>query len=203
MKIKTIEIHNNGYVRCKSRFYSADDVIKEASPMYFTCGTNKLIGEIDSGNWAVSYLLSMYEHNSKDFILFKPTNITVNGETTSIQQFQKYSCYLDPTYPLFSTSHTIKTMIKKALKKSGKPTTIEEIRELFDLDTQRFDRPLAYAGNEIFRCMAAIGYANGKQVFCFPWLSRIRYDNYQEHMKKLLEVLDSLEMISIFPIGKG
>ncbi len=202
MKIKTIEVQNDGYVFCKSRFYSSHDILQESLSVRFSSGTNKMIGEIDSGNWAVSYLLSMYKHRSKDFVLFQLPNVIVNESVVSIEQFNRYSCYLDPIDPLFSSHQTVENLINKGRKKSGATQTTEEIIRLFDLDEQRIKRPLKGAGNEIFRCMAAIGFANGKQVFCFPWLSKMRYDNFSGQIQAALDILDSAEMISLVPIGK-
>ena len=69
------------------------------------------------------------------------------------------------------------------------------------MDSERFERPLAGAGNEIFKAMAAIGYANDKKVFCFPWLSKKRFESYHENLTDLLRTLDDLGQISIVPVG--
>ena len=55
MKISNIGIKNEGYVYCKSCFYSALDGLSNNLCYSFKPGINKLIGEIDSENWAVSY----------------------------------------------------------------------------------------------------------------------------------------------------
>jgi len=202
MKIKTIEIHNDGYVFCRSRFYTSHDVWQESTAQ-FTCGTNKMIGEIDCGNWAVSYTLSMYKRRLKDFVLFQSPDVIVNGNSISISKFNQYSCYLDPINPLFSSHQTVEKLICKGIKKSGAKQTAAEIIKLFDLDEQRIKRPLKSTGNEIFRCMGAIGFAYGKQVFCFPWLSKARYNYFSGQIQALLDVLESNKMISIVPIGES
>ena len=50
--------------------------------------------------------------------------------------------------------------------------------------------------------MAAIGYSMGKQVCCFPWFSRKRYESYHKNLSWLMEMLENLEMTVILPIGK-
>lgn len=203
MKLRKIEFKNEGYVHCKSRFYSSEDLLNYKENYLFCTGINKLYGEIDSGIWAVSYVLSMYKScKVKKVILFKPVNVIANDEVFELKDIMKYSCYMDTSYPLFSRKKTVKKMIKQGLKKYGMSETPEEIRDLFKIDSERFERPLSGVGNEIFRAMAAIGYCNKKQIYCFPWLSKMRYENYHGNITNLLDILNSLEMIVIVPIGK-
>ena len=84
MKIDSIHISNSGYVNCRSGFYYSQDILHRSSVYSFSSGINKLIGEIDSGNWAISYLLSMYKYRPKDFILFEQPNAFVNNELISL-----------------------------------------------------------------------------------------------------------------------
>ena len=86
MKINNIIIQNNGYVYCKSCFYTCDDILPTDKAYTFGSGTNKLVGEIDSGNWAVSYLLSMYKHRPQDFVLFGEPTLTINGKMISLNE---------------------------------------------------------------------------------------------------------------------
>jgi len=50
--------------------------------------------------------------------------------------------------------------------------------------------------------MAAIGFCHKKQVFCFPWLSKKRFDYYRGNITDVLNVLESLGKIIILPIGE-
>ena len=167
MDIKTLTVKSNGYVDCKSVCYSAHDILNK--PVYeFSENINVIRGDIDSGVWAVSYLLSMYCCSPRDFTLFEKTVICVNGQEIPISEFSKHTCYMDFSYPLFDSQKTVRKLIEKGLKKTGVATSAEEIKELFCLDDQRFERPLKSVGNEVFRAMAAIGYSHNKEVFCFP-----------------------------------
>lgn len=196
-----ISVNNDGYVLCKSKFYTARDVLSDRV-FDFTLGVNKLVGGIDSGNWAVSYLLSMYKYKSKDFTLSKDPAITVNNDRISLDEFSKCSCYMDTIHPMFSKKTSVDKLVAKGLKKSKADTTSEKIRELFCIDQERFTRPLSQVGNEIFQVMAAIGYANGKDVFCFPWLSDERYRYYQVRIDAVTEILASLDKVVILPLER-
>ena len=196
-----IRVNNDGYVLCRSKFYSVNDVLPDTT-FYFTSGVNKLVGGIDCGNWAVSYLLSMYMYKSRGFCLFNKPEVTVNDATMLLDEFSKCSCYMDTLYPMFRKKTPINKLVAKELKNSKSEITPEKVREIFCIDKERFNRPLSQVGNELFQAMAAIGYASGKEVFCFPWLSHKRYCYYQVHIDALTKTLESLGKVVILPLEK-
>lgn len=201
MKISNVGVKNDGYVHCKSDFYSAQDILSSHLCYAFSPGINTLYGEIDSGNWAVSYLLSMYKHRPKDFVLFDQPKVTVNDDWIGLDELAEFSCYMDRLDPLFSSSLSVKEQIIKGLKYSKLHDSYEDIQQLFCLDSERFERPLKGVGNEIFRAMAAIGFAYKKEIFCFPWLSNKRFEGYHENLTGLLRILEGLGKVVILPVG--
>ena len=202
MNIDAIYLSNEGYVYCKSAFYSSADGLSMDTIYKFSPGINKLFGEIDSGIWAASYILSMHKRNSDDFILFMPPCVKVNDFNMPLENFTNISCYLDKSYPLFSNKIPVDKQILKGIKTNHLDVTVEEIRELFGIDEERIKRPLSGVGNEIFKAMCAIGYVNNKQVFCFPWMSQRRFESYHNHLTWVLDILDKLHMVVILPLGK-
>ena len=70
------------------------------------------------------------------------------------------------------------------------------------MDEVRFDRPLKQVGNARFRCMAAIAYSNKKEVYCFPWLSKMRFEYYHGNLLWLIEKLAEMDKVVIVPVGK-
>ena len=201
MIINKITIKSEGYVYCKSRFYSAQDILDTSSFYTFSQEVNKLIGEIDSGNWAISYLLSMYKHRPEDFVLFDQPQITVNNADFSLNELSKISCYMDKLDPLFSTNDSVKELILKGLEHSGLNYAYSDIKDIFRLDNERVERPLSGVGNEIFRAMAAIGFSHKKEIFCFPWLSAKRFNYYHLNLDFALETLKKLNKVVVIPIG--
>ena len=196
-----ININNNGYVLCRSNFYSANDLLSDTD-FIFTSGVNKLVGEIDSGIWCISYLLSMHRYKSKDFVLFKEPMVTVNDTIIPLDEFATYTCYLDTLYPLFSKKTSVDRLVAKGIRSNKLDISLDNIRELFCIDKQRFTRPLSGVGNEIFKAMAAIGYVNDKKVFCFPWLSYSRYNNYHKQIDGLTKILADLDKVVVLPLGR-
>lgn len=200
MKIETVDIICGGFFECKSAFYSAHQMVDSVG-YSFHVGVNELRGEVDSGTWAVSYLLSMYKRKTNDIIFSDEPKIAVNGMAVSIEEIQKYSCYMDREYALFSGRRTVEDMVKSGLKRTGKKETALAVRERFGITEYRFGRPLRQVGNERYKAMAAIGYSYGKQIFCFPWMSQKRFDYYHLNLTYLLEVLEKMEMVVVLPVG--
>ena len=201
MEIDSITIQNEGYVLCESNFYSAQDVLPNNRQYTFSTGLNKLIGEIDSGNWAVSYLLSMYKHRPEDFTLFLPPQAVVNNKSISLNELCISSCYMDTLYPLFSSNNSVRDLVIQGLSYSNFDYNPNHIRDLFCMDGERFERPLAGVGNEIFKAMAAVGYCHNKEIFCFPWLSNMRFEYYHRNLSDLLKTLEQLKKVIIIPVG--
>lgn len=202
MNINSIIVSNlNGYILCESNFYKTIDIC-DCFSYRFTPGVNVLRGEIDSGNWAVSYLLSMMPYKINSFTLFETSKILIEKNEVDINKVANYSLYLDQSYPLFSDKRTINEIVSKALKQGNKSETPDDIRNLFHIDIERFNRRLGGVGNEVFKAMSAIGYCFSKDIFCFPWLSKKRFDSYHNHMEDLFSIIKSLNKIIILPLGK-
>lgn len=202
MKISNISVQSDGYIYCRSCFYCCHDTLSSDTTYTLSTGINRMIGDIDSGNWSISYLLSMYKYRHKDFVLFDKPSLAVNGELISIDELCSLACYMDDKfYPLFSSRKTVKKLIEDGLKHRKSNYTYEEIKSIFGLDSQRVECRVAQVGNEKFRAMAAIGLAYGKEIFCFPWLSNKRFESYHQNISKLLECLENLGKIVIVPIG--
>ena len=69
------KVQTSGYINCKSSFYTACDTLNDFNIYEFTKGVNRLYGEIDSGVWAISYLISMYQYDTKNCNIFSPTMV--------------------------------------------------------------------------------------------------------------------------------
>ena len=201
MNFNSISVVNNGYVFCKSRYYSCNDILRDNN-FIFHKGINLLKGEIDSGNWAISYLISMYNFKTNDFVLFKETEVLIDGCKATLCDINKYSCYMDDSYPLFSSKKSVKFLVEQGLKKHKLNYTADEIRDLFCIDEERFTRPISAVGNEFFKAMAAIGYSNLKQIYCFPWMSKMRFNGFHAHLTYLLEILKKLDLTVVIPVGE-
>lgn len=206
---KKIIITNNGYVHCKSGFYTSQDILSERKTYNFHIGENMLRGEIDSGVWAVSYLLSMYTCAPKDFVLGQPAIAEVDGVTVGLGELSKRTCYMDKThYPLFRSKASVRRLIERGLRKthltlSGVPLTVDDVCDMFRLDDERSRRRISRGGSEALFSMAAVGYAHGRDIFCYPWYSVLRFNCFQYRLYYTFELFEQLGLMAIVPVGLG
>lgn len=200
MIIDDIKIQNDGYVYCKSQYYQCMDTLNESQVFEFKKGINILEGDIDSSNFAISYLISMYEKVDKRLLSMEHTAI-VNGEKMSLRELSSYACYIDINNKDFKNK-TVKNLIKSGVKKSGVDFTVEQLIEMFCLTERRINLAPLKCGNERHRAMVAIGLAQGKDIFCFPWYSYKMYEYLKPSIDLIEERLTGLGKIMILPVGK-
>ena len=198
---KQISIKNSGFVHCKSEFYTAHITLNSYDVYNFIRGTNRLIEDIDSGSWAIGYLLSMYDVIDES-TLFEPLIAMVDGEEVQLQQLKHLACYMDRSYPLFSSKSTVREIVTRGINMYGIHNSADDIREMFLIHKNRFEKPLASVGNEIFKAMAAIGYSFEKQIYCFPWMSRKLFESFHLNIVHAIDILTQQNKIVILPLGK-
>lgn len=199
--INQITVSCEGYILCQSAFYTARVPMSNLSSYQFYSGNNWMVGEIDSGNWAVGYLLSMYKHRPMDFILHEEPTIIVDGQASSLDEISQSVCYLDYLDPLFSKKESVQKMIAQGLNRTGLGYSVEDVRNLFQIDRERFSRPLTGVGHEIFKAMGAISFSNEKNVICLPWMSKKLFDSYHTHLTHSIQILQMEKKIVIVPVG--
>ncbi len=200
MRVESLTINCAGYIHCRSQFYTANTTISSLD-YQFNQGINNAIGEIDSGAWGISYLISMYPYHSKDFTLFAPPLVLLNNLYVTPNSLANISCYMDCIHPLFDSKHSVKVTVNKYIKKNELHYSASEICQLFQISEDRFERSLSGMGNELYKGMAAIAYSAQKQIFCFPWLSKSRIAALNGNLDILLEILNNLGMMVIIPKG--
>lgn len=150
-----------GFFDCKSHFgrhfLTCDNFSAEFPP-----GINILYCDIDFGGWAVSYVLSDMPTKKQFFELF---DIKFNGENVSLKELKKRSVYIDGTNKYFNKKITVRKQIERNIKKHKLDLTSEDVRKLFEIDSERYDREYTCVGNEIWRCLSAMAYTDMKSVF--------------------------------------
>ena len=185
----------DGFVHCRSSRYTCYTTINNEE-FHFSPGLNILKGDIDE-SWAISYLLSMYSERPKDFALDSEPEIVAKDKRIPLSELSESVCYIDECYSLFKSKKQVKSLIEKGIASSNNKMTADEIVQVFSLE--RLDRRISYCGNEKWRSMCAIGCAYGKDIFCFPWISRKMEKYYQGHLKKAVSELCKLHKIIILP----
>jgi hypothetical protein len=132
-----------------------------------------LCSDYGCGSWGVSDCIggrcSEYEGS-----------IQLNGKNVGCSELLAISCFVSeysfldeyPDKKILSA----RDAISNALASSNAPYTVDEIKRIFALSEERFDRDIWYVSGEIWRISIAVGFASAKDVFCFPWVNEREID---------------------------
>lgn len=162
----------------------------------FNSGVYILSGEIDEGGFALSYLLG--GAYTKKQLLSEET-IIVNNEPIALSKIKNIACYLGERENKQKQYCSIKKQIKNALKRSKLSYDAEDIRTMFRIDSDRFNRPLNKVGVLIWQSIAAISFAEGKKIFTFPWFSSEMLNFHFQVFEVVLPILKANDCIVIIP----
>lgn len=166
----------------------------------FIEGLHFIVGNIYEGGWSLSYALSAgkdkYRNKPKDV----ETKIFLNNKLCKIEDIRKQSCYLAESKK--DNSKSIYRRIELGIKKNKEFKSPNDIIDLLQLgdQTERLKRPLKYTGNFCWIFSLAIGIANGKKIFCFPWLNKREIEVFDVQFEMMSEAIKKIGGILIVPI---
>lgn len=191
--LDSITIENfEGYFYCHSYFGSYHLTCDRFS-YKFEHGITILYGDIDCGGWGVSCGISQKQ---KDIVLSSEEIIAeMNDTPCDLEKIYTHAWYMDQSFG----RKTVEKLVNQGLKKTNSNISAENIREIFQISSDRFQLPIQQVGNERFRCVAAIGYAFSKSIYCFPWISKKMVEYYGKNLIDVLEILEKLKQIVILP----
>lgn len=100
---------------------------------------------------------------------------------------------------------TIRQQIRIALKQSGRKESVNDIIDRFELSKDRIDIKFSNLSWESWRASAAIGYAYGKSIFCFPWLDTAYFEDivFNTGFGLYLDILRKAGKIILLPMAEG
>ena len=190
----------HGHFICKELYNRIQSTCDRLS-YQFQNGVYVLAGEIDSGGWA--FASSLCQNNTN--FLGSDTVIKFNGGIMSLADMIEISCDLsyEPVESERENEKGIRQKIAEGIEKYNLNYSLEEIKELFFIADERFDRPVHCVGNERYRCNAAVGYTNGKKIFCFPWLSKKMTAYHCGWLRHLCDIMSELDCIVFLPLSSS
>ena len=127
-----------------------------------------LRSDIRGGAWALSWALGGRSKQSSGEVL-------LDGVPVSNKDLSARSCFIgEPYFPSINSClfpGTVRSCLLKALKTGRTGLPLDELTEKFCLTPERFDRsPTRVQHPQSWYLSAAVGFAAGKEVFCFPYL---------------------------------
>ena len=196
--ISVVNFH--GYFICESSSLGLFNSTCDDFTYSFPAGAYILTGEIDSGAWAFASTLCPRKGKNRS-TMFPDTKFYFKGKEVSLAEIRMHVCDIDNKKKGAINNKSIRYRIEKGLHHSDINYTPEELSEMFWIHKDRFEKPIYAVGNEFICCNAAIGFANGKQIYCFPWISKLRMETYYTRIKHICEVLTKMGCVVIVPIS--
>lgn len=191
----TIELNNfMGSAYCCSQLYSSKEGFLPITYKFSHGNIYGLVSDFGCGSWALSTSLG----GRCEEVL--QGSVCVNGHKSSCDELKNYSCFIGEGniwgINTENDSVTVKECIQRALEISGLPFTAAQIKSLFGLSDERYNRSLEYVSGEIYKISIAVGFALDKKVFCYPWMNThdvSRYIDISDIM--LLKKYDKIVLI--------
>jgi hypothetical protein len=97
---------------------------------------------------------------------------------------------------------SVKDQIQYGLKtfKNQSFTDEQSVIKIFKLTPERYQRPLRVLSTEKWRASCAIGFVNGKRIFCFPYMEeRFIEDYYDSWLKEMIDFLARSGALVLIP----
>ncbi len=136
-----------------------------------------LVSDFGCGSWGLATCVS--GRVSENYY----GKVFLNGTEITPSELLRYSCFVaENTYSgidLVKEISSPREYIEKAVSISGCSYSVSQIKALFCLSDERFERPLATASREIWLISMAINFALGKQIFCYPWLNEMDISRFE------------------------
>ena len=97
---------------------------------------------------------------------------------------------------------TIKEQIEYGVRNMKQELDTYTIQKIFNISNERVDRNIEYVSGERWKASAAIGYANGKKIFCYPWLNSRDIEHLKEQLTNTVKYLLDVGCIVLLPTTK-
>ncbi|SEQ06249.1 hypothetical protein SAMN02910289_01155 [Lachnospiraceae bacterium RM5] len=97
---------------------------------------------------------------------------------------------------------TIKEQIEHGVQSQLTGDDCHSISQMFQISSERLNRNISFVSGERWKASAAIGYANGKKIFCYPWMNSKDIERYKEQLVHTVNILLDTKCIIIIPTTK-
>lgn len=169
----------------------------------FTPGIYALTGQIDNGGWAFTYALSSSCKN--DFVLFSKAQYYVDNTPVTLEMLRNITCTLGESKHRYYSklaflNEPCGKYLKKALKRNDSGWTYEELVERLELSEGRLRAPFEHTSREGWRISAAIGLAENKKIFCYPWFTNNGFKGMENAVQTTGKLITEKGGVLLIPI---
>lgn len=185
---------------CVSQLFQSKESFVEFSYDFSSGNTYGIVSDFGCGSWS---LVTCLGGRGRDEYAYG--EVLLDGKTASPAERRRESAFIgesvfdginSPSEPL-----SPRGCIEKALQLSGLPYSPSDIKEIFQLSDERYERDLRYVSGEIGRISIAVSFALGKSIFCFPWSNEHDIMNVL-HLSKIIDFLKKSNKIVLIPTSQ-
>jgi hypothetical protein len=200
-KISVNDLGYRGFV--KTRTIGTVREILDHFTHEFAFGKSYLLdAQVGYGAWALSWIIG-------GMINQIDGEVTKNGNPYTQKERAHESWLFHESeirrFGLFR-NQSVRFQIRHGLKqnRNHKSLSEKEVMERFRLTPARYDRALWQLSEESLNASCAIGFVNGKKVFCFPHMSYTCLDNffdegYHARLKRQIDLLKNSGALVLVP----
>lgn len=191
---------------CKSNLFQCRESFLKVN-YEFKCGNvYSIVSDFGCGSWGLVNCLGG-RNESEEWL---SGQISVDNNKVTPAEMRNHSAFVGETVfngiNSLSEPLSAKKCIEKALIISGQHFSVLDIKNMFCLSDERFDRNINYASGEINKISIAVNFALGKEIFCFPWLneqeilniSKSNLNALREHNKIVLIPTSQIKLAKKF-----
>ena len=109
---------------------------------------------------------------------------------------------LDNRKRFIKKRQTVRQQIEYGVHNTEQGGDAKRIQDIFRISEERIDRNIKYVSGERWKASAAIGYANGRRIFCYPWMNSRDVELLKEQLSYVVDYLIHSDCIVIFPTTK-
>lgn len=195
-KIVTLSKVTGGF-ECNLENYGAMRDTISNFDYQFKSGTYVLQGECATGGWALSMLLA-----GKDKV--QSGQIIMEDKKLNINDLQMRTCYVGEDAGLKKCCGLLSMSVEEQIlygikRRLSYDENVESIKSKFGLSDQRFNRKIKYMSGERWKASMAIGYALGKEIYCFPWMNSKTIRKLERCLRICIPSLQLVDAIIIIP----
>ena len=184
-------------VSCVSSLFQSKEGFLKLNYSFLSGNVYGIVSDFGCGSWG---LVTCLGGRVSEYYIGQ---MLINGTAAPPGDLLLYAAFIgENVYEGINSKRDIlspRKCIERALSISGQNYTVDEIKRMFLLSDERFERDLNYVSGEIDRISIAVNFALGKDIYCFPWLNEHDICNVS---KEILRILKEHEKIVLIPTSQ-
>ena len=175
------------------------DYLRRNSFEFHTGNLYGIIGEFGCGGASLSCVMT-------GNIDYDEGKVYIDGQESPLEHVIENSWYvgmdLDNRKRFIKKRRTVRQQIEYGVHNTKQRGDAKKIQGIFRISEERIDRNIKYVSGECWKASAAIGYANGRKIFCYPWMNSRDVEHLKEQLSYVVDYLIHSDCIVIFPTTK-